>query len=212
MPTPNDSDGNAPLPREEPPGSGLDVQQPGVPAPRQPVGGSAETVVGDLHDGSTKAVDPSKLKAFTPPPNSARPEDMQVATQPTDAVASASVGNFDVLGGQNTKPEGPPYIEPLPRQMNGIDLATYVVSSRSLTINLIMILFASAALVAALALGALAVSSHASPGFTVVLTSAGTVFVTAGARAAKRRRQARRKSQRKGRSTTEQVPRGEQPT
>lgn len=70
-------------------------------------------------------------------------------------------------------------VRPQARQMNGIDFGTYVVSSRYVTVNLVMILVASAVLVAALTLGFLIVDSHATLGFTVGLTSAGTVLVTA---------------------------------
>ena len=100
------------------------------------------------------------------------------------------------LGGRNGRRENHPYVEPRSREMDGIDLSTYVLSSRYVTLNFVMILLASAVLVAAIAFGFLIVGSHANPGFVVTLTSAGTVAVTGAARAAKKRRQARQKLRR----------------
>jgi len=95
-------------------------------------------------------------------------------------------------------------VPPRARHMSFIDFLTYVVSSRHLSLNFVMILFASAVFMAALVLGISAVFSHVHTGFTadftsagvtVGLTSAGAVAVvaTAGSWVANRRRRAQLK-------------------
>jgi ABC-type nickel/cobalt efflux system permease component RcnA len=83
--------------------------------------------------------------------------------------------------------------------MNVIDFLTYVVSSPLTSFTFVMILYASAILVAAIALIIAVVASHVhigvtipftKAGLTIGLTSAGTVIVAATARAIRKGRRA----------------------
>jgi hypothetical protein len=191
VPTPSGSDGNASLPAEQ--DRGLSTESPGVLVPRTATEGTAESVKSEI-----QPVDQSSPDARPSPEGSITPlENMPLPAPPMEEAAPARRSVSDVFGGRNLERGKHSPIEPRARHMSGIDFSAYVVSSRYVTLNLIMILLASAVLVAAFLLGILAVDTHANPGFTVGLTSAGTVAVTAlaGAKTIKKRRQTRQKLQ-----------------
>jgi hypothetical protein len=197
--TPSDSDENAPLPMEEPQGSGRDVEKLDIPPPRSASGDLTERVIGGRQNIDSKAVDPSTTEAHPPSESPAPPQIAPFPARPVEAAAlAAALASLasDALGGRNVEREDYRHVEPRARQMNGIDFSTFVVASRYHTVNLVMILLASAILVAAFALGIFFIDSYTNPGFTVGLTSAGTVAVSVAA--ARRRLQARRESQADG--------------
>lgn len=82
-------------------------------------------------------------------------------------------------------------VAPRARKMDPIDLSTFIVDSRYRTLNVVMILLASAVLVAIVAAAILVAVSRMNPESTVGLTGAGTVIfsVLALRRSARKRRQ-----------------------
>lgn len=181
---PSDSEGDA-SPRQ---GELAPAPQPGdVPAQRPPVRSSLEGAE-DPHpfDGATAGMPrmPADSAASqTPEP----PSDAYLPAPPVATIGDVFTGAVGASGGPGPKRGDRFPVEPRARQMNTLDFGTFVLSSRYATVNLVMILLASAAIVAAFAI--LAIYSHLTLGFTVGLTSAGTVAVTAimRNRAAKRR-------------------------
>jgi len=180
--TPSDSDEASPVPAEDPQGSGSEVARPLVPAPSDPADNAPRPGAYDLQGADTKPV-------FVDAPEVRIPSGVTLDAR------------------EDERRPGRLNLEPQARKMDTIDFSTFVVSSRYVTLNLVMILLASAVLVAAFSLGILAIDSHARPGFTVGITSATTVLVTvaAGSRAVKRRH-GRRKTQRGGRSKKSPQP------
>jgi hypothetical protein len=80
-------------------------------------------------------------------------------------------------------------VKPMARNMDPIDLGIYILASRYRTINAVLVLLAVAVCVAALAFG-----SHNNPISIISLTSAGTVAVTLGVSAVKKRHERRQDS------------------
>lgn len=197
MSTSPDSDDDATFPGDEVQGSELEVQKPDI---------ALRTTPGDLQERSIdgqREVDGSPDGPAGPP--SSGPAEAHGGPVPglpvevVEALASwASWAAAEALAENAQRDDHD--IEPRPRKMDPIDLSAYIVASRYRTFNLVMILLASAACVAAVAFGFLIIYSHANPGFTIGLTSAGTVAITVAAatRTVKRRREKPQQSQANG--------------
>jgi hypothetical protein len=116
----------------------------------------------------------------------------QSKSRPSNRVPAANAG-------RDTARDRHRNLAPKARNMNVIDFLTYVVSSPLTSFIFVMILYASAILVAAIALAIAVVASHVhigvtvpftNAGLTVGLTSAGTVIVAATAWAIRKGRRA----------------------
>jgi hypothetical protein len=141
--------------------------------------------------GETRTREPGRVSAKVPAPRSAA--DTPVAKKAHRVPVAHSNAEALRRRGPTKRQAKGRGIQPRARHLDWFDFGTYILSSRYATLNLVMILLASAAVVAAFALGILVIDSRTNPGFTVGLTSAATVAVTtiAGARTIKRRNQRR---------------------
>jgi hypothetical protein len=105
--------------------------------------------------------------------------------------------------GGRKKRKKPPYLEPEPRGLDGYDVFTFIAGSRYVTINVVMIILALAAVVFAFGL--------AQAPLTIAGTSAGTVLVTTILTVFKNRRATRAESQQDSRAGQEEAGRKDPP-
>lgn len=195
MSTPSDPGENASPYVDELEEAVFGVENPDVPAPRTAVGDVTAYALDPRPSGPRATAGSATEDANLPPRDSRRP-DTPLPPVPVKTGSASDTARWQATARRNAATEDPADIEPRVRQMNSIGLTAYILESRDRTVNLVMILLASAVLMSAIVVAIQTVSSRLNPVFIVGLTSAGTVVVAvlAGKRSAKKRREADKRS------------------
>jgi hypothetical protein len=180
--TSSDPDSNTAPSSNNPQAAELEVRKPEVVLPAT-TGDLPEYTVDGRRDVDSKALDPANGETRSPSNHPVAAQDAAGAGVPAELLEAILKSLAAQAFAQNANNQGHSDVEPKPREMDVIDLGTFVVASRYRTLNVVMILLAVAVCVAAWALG-----SHSNLVFTVSITSASTAAVALGVSAAKQRR------------------------